>query len=136
MQPVAANDGVRFLPGVIVNTAGQRGGLSSIFVRGGESRYNKVIVDGVTVNEPGGTFDAGTLPLVQADRLELVRGTQSTLYGSDAMTSLVQVWTRTGNTRTPELRFGADGGNFSSVIPTSSLSMRPGLGCPTSNQYQ
>jgi len=121
MQPVAANDGVRFLPGVIVNTAGQRGGLSSIFVRGGESRYNKVIVDGVTVNEPGGTFDAGTLPLVQADRLELVRGTQSTLYGSDAMTSLVQVWTRSGTTRTPELRFGADGGNFSTASGYGSL---------------
>ena len=121
IQPIAANDGVRFLPGVIVNTAGQRGGLSSIFVRGGESRYNKVIVDGVTVNEPGGTFDAGTLPLVQADRLELVRGTQSTLYGSDAMTSLVQVWTRSGTTRTPELRFGADGGNFSTASGYGSL---------------
>ena len=91
IQPIAANDGVRFLPGVIVNTAGQRGGLSSIFVRGGESRYNKVIVDGVTVNEPGGTFDAGTLPLVQADRLELVRGTQSTLYGSDATVYFAQL---------------------------------------------
>jgi vitamin B12 transporter len=121
MQPIAANDGVRFLPGVIVNTAGQRGGLSSIFVRGGESRYNKVIVDGVTVNEPGGTFDAGTLPLAQADRLEMVRGAQSTLYGSDAMTSLVQVWTRTGSTRSPELRFGADGGNFSTAHGYASL---------------
>ena len=63
MQPVAASDGLRFLPGAVVNTAGQRGGLSSLFVRGGDSTYNKVIVDGVTVNEPGGTFDFGTLPL-------------------------------------------------------------------------
>jgi len=53
MQPVAADDGVRFLPGAVVNTAGQRGGLSSLFVRGGDSTYNKVIVDGVTINEPG-----------------------------------------------------------------------------------
>jgi vitamin B12 transporter len=120
-MPVGVNDGVRFLPGVIVNTAGQRGGLSSVFVRGGESRYNKVIVDGVTVNEPGGTFDASTLPLVQADRVELVRGAQSTLYGSDAMTSLVQVWTRTGVTHTPELRVGADGGNFSTANGYGSL---------------
>src|SRR5262249_6420311 len=81
-------------------------------VRGGESRYNKVIVDGVTVNEPGGTFDFGTLPMYQADRLEFVRGAQSTLYGSDAMTSVVQTWTRTGNTAVPELTFGADGGNL------------------------
>ncbi|MGC2450222.1 MAG: TonB-dependent receptor [Candidatus Sulfotelmatobacter sp.] len=121
MQPVAAADALRFLPGAIVNAAGQRGGLTSLFVRGGESRYNKVIVDGVTINEPGGTFDFGTLPLDQADRMEFVRGTQSTLYGSDAMTSLVQVWTRTGSTPVPELRFGADGGNFSTAKGYASL---------------
>ncbi|MGD0791402.1 MAG: TonB-dependent receptor [Terriglobales bacterium] len=121
MQPVAANDTMRFLPGAVVNTAGQRGGLSSLFVRGGESRYNKVIVDGVAINEPGGTFDFGTLPLAQADRLEFVRGAQSTLYGSDAMTSVVQVWTRTGSTPVPELRFGADGGNFGTANGYASL---------------
>lgn len=115
MNPTSGADAVRFLPGSIVNDAGQRGGLTSLFVRGGESRYNKVIVDGVTINEPGGTFDFGTLPLDQADRVEFLRGAQSTLYGSDAMTSVVQVWTRTGSTRTPELRFGADGGNFSTA---------------------
>ena len=115
MQPVAANDAVRFLPGAVVNTAGQRGGLSSLFVRGGESNYNKVIVDGVTINEPGGTFDFGTLPLTEANRMEFLRGAQSTLYGSDAMTSVVQVFTRTGSTPTPEFRFGADGGNFSTA---------------------
>ncbi len=121
MQPVAASDAVRFLPGAVVNDSGQRGGLTSLFVRGGESNYNKIIVDGVTVNEPGGTFDFGTLPLAQADRLEFVRGAQSTLYGSDAMTSVVQVWTRTGSTQTPELRFGADGGNFSTAHGFASL---------------
>ena len=121
MQPTAAADAVRFLPGAIVNAAGQRGGLTSLFVRGGESRYNKVIVDGVTVNEPGGIFDFGTLPLDQADRMEFVRGAQSTLYGSDAMTSVVQVWTRTGSTPVPEIRFGADGGNFSTAHGYASL---------------
>jgi vitamin B12 transporter len=121
MQSVAANDTMRFLPGAVVNTAGQRGGLSSLFVRGGESRYNKVIVDGVVINEPGGTFDFGTLPLAQADRLEFVRGAQSALYGSDAMTSVVQVWTRTGSTPVPELRFGADGGNFGTASGYVSL---------------
>jgi outer membrane cobalamin receptor len=121
MQPTAADDAVRFLPGAVVNTAGQRGGLSSLFVRGGESNYNKVMVDGVTINEPGGTFDFGTLPLTEANRMEFLRGTQSTLYGSDAMTSVVQVFTRTGSTRTPELRFGADGGNFSTANGNASF---------------
>jgi vitamin B12 transporter len=122
MQPVAGNDAVRFLPGAVVNTAGQHGGLSSLFVRGGESNYNKVIVDGVTVNEPGGTFDFGTLSLAQGDRMEFVRGAQSTLYGSDAMTSVVQVWTRAGSTLTPELRLGADGGNLGTASGHASLS--------------
>jgi outer membrane cobalamin receptor len=121
MQPTEAADAIRFLPGVVINAAGQRGALTSLFVRGGESRYNKVIVDGVTINEPGGTFDFGTLSLNEGGRVEFVRGAQSTLYGSDAMTSVVQVWTRTGNTPAPELRFGADGGNFSTGSGYASL---------------
>jgi vitamin B12 transporter len=121
MQPIAADDVVRFLPGAVINTAGQRGGLSSLFVRGGESTYNKVIVDGVPIDNPGETFDFGTLPLAEADRVEFVRGAQSTLYGSDAMTSVVQVWTRTGSTEVPEFRFGADGGNFGTANGYASL---------------
>jgi len=121
MQPSAANDALRFLPGAVVNTAGQRGGLASLFVRGGDSTYNKVIVDGVTINEPGGTFNFGNFPLIEASRVEFLRGAQSTLYGSDAMTSVVQVWTRTGSTAVPELRFGADGGNFATANGYASL---------------
>ena len=112
MQPVAANEALRFLPGAIIDTQGRRGGLASLFVRGGDSRYNKVIVDGVPIDEPGGTFDFGVLPLAETERLEFVRGAQSTLYGSEAMTSVVQTWTRAGSTTVPELRFGADGGNL------------------------
>jgi outer membrane cobalamin receptor len=122
MNPVAADDALRFLPGAVVNTAGQRGGLSSLFVRGGNSNYNKVIVDGVSVTEPGGTIDLGTLSLSEAGRLEFLRGAQSTLYGSDAMSSVVQVWTRTGSAPVPELRFGADAGNYSTENGYASLS--------------
>ncbi len=121
LRPVAANDALRFLPGAIVGTAGQRGGLGSLFVDGGESRYNKVIVDGVAINDPGGTFDFGTLPLFEADRMEFLRGAQSTLYGTDAMSSVVQVWSRTGSTPVPELRFGADGGNYGTENGYASL---------------
>jgi len=112
MQPVSFGDALRFLPGAVVNVSGQRGGLGSLFVRGGDSRYNKVLIDGVPVNEPGGTFDFGSVPLAEADRVEFQRGSQSTLYGSDAMTSVVQIFTRNGTSAVPELRFGADGGNF------------------------
>ena len=75
---------------------------SSLFVRGGESNYNKVIIDGVPVNDPGGIFDFGVVPMDNVERVEMVRGPESTIYGSDAMTSTVQMWTSTGDTRTPE----------------------------------
>ena len=112
MQPASFGDALRFVPGAVVNAAGQRGGLASLFVRGGDSRYNKVLIDGVPVDESGGTFDFGTVPLHETDRVEFQRGTQSTLYGSDAMTSVLQVFTRNGTMAVPELRFGVDGGNF------------------------
>jgi vitamin B12 transporter len=121
MQPASFADALRFLPGAVVNVAGQRGGLGSLFVEGGDSRYNKVLVDGVPVNDPGGTFNGATVPLAEADRVEFLRGAQSTLYGSDAMTSVVQVFSRNGTTAVPELRFGADGGNFGTAHGFASL---------------
>ena len=120
-QPVEAADAIRFLPGAIVNNAGRRGGIASLFVRGGDSRYNKVIVDGVPVNEPGGTFDFGVVPTIGADRFEFVRGPESVLYGSDALTSVVQMFSATGTTRTPELTLSADGGTFSTATGSASL---------------
>ena len=122
LQPVAASDALRVLPGAIFGDSGQRGGISSLFVRGGESTYNKLIVDGVAVDTPGQTTDFGVIPLTEADRLEFVRGAQSTLYGTDAMTSVIQVWTRAGSTAIPELRLSADGGNFGTANGNASLS--------------
>jgi len=122
LQPVSAGDALRFAPGAVVSDTGQRGGLTSLFVRGGESTYNKVIIDGVPVNEPGGTFDFGVVSNPQVDRIELLRGTQSTLYGSDAMTSVVQVFSRTGTTRVPLFTFGADGGTFGTAHGYGTLS--------------
>src|SRR5260370_41588635 len=112
MQPVDDSDAMRFLAGGVVDTSGQRGGLASLFVRGGDSRYNKVLIDNVPVNDSGGTMDFGVVPLSEVSRVEFARGAQSTLYGSDAMTSVVQAFSITGNTYTPEFRFGADGGNL------------------------
>jgi vitamin B12 transporter len=112
LQPIAASDAIRFLPGVILGDAGNRGGQTSLFVRGGDSRYNKVLIDGVPVDDPGGAFDFGNISLAGVDRLELMRGSESVLYGSDAMSSVLQITSANGHTETPELRFGADGGTF------------------------
>src|SRR5216684_1522425 len=128
MQPIDASDALRFLPGAVVDTSGQRGGLASLFVRGGDSRYNKVLIDSVPVNDSGGTMDFGPVRLTEASRIEFARGAQSTLYGSDAMTSVVQTFSTTGNTRTPELRLGADGGNFNTGHGFASISGARGRG--------
>src|SRR5260370_33725185 len=122
MQPIDASDAIRFLPGAVVDTSGQRGGLASLFVRGGDSRYNKVLIDNVPVNDSGGTMDFGVVPLSDVSAVEFAHGAQSTLYGSDAMTSVVLAFRTTGNTRTPELRFGDDGGNFDTAHGFASIS--------------
>ena len=121
LQPTTISEAIRFLPGVVLNNQGRRGGLASLFVRGGESRFNKVIIDGVTVNDVGGTFDFGVVPVQGFDRIEFVRGAESALYGTDAMTSTLQTFSETGSTRVPELRFGADGGTFSTAHGYASL---------------
>lgn len=121
LQPVTVGEALRFVPGAVVADSGQRGGITSLFVRGGESRYNKIIVDGVPVNEPGGVFNFGVVPLAQTDRIELLRGANSTLYGSDAMTSVVQTWSRTGASLLPDFEFGADGGNLDTAHGYASL---------------
>ncbi len=115
LNPVAGSDALRYIPGAVVNSSGQAGAIASLFVRGGESNYNKVLIDGVPVNDPGGYFDFGVVPMNNVERLEVERGPESTVYGTDAMTSVVQLWTATGSTRTPQVEFGADGGNFSSA---------------------
>ena len=115
LNPPAAADAITYIPGAIVNTSGRRGSQASLFVRGGESSYNKVLIDGVPVNDPGGFYDFGVTPMNNIERLEVVRGPESTIYGTDAMTSVVQLWTTTGTTLRPEFEFGADGGTFSTA---------------------
>jgi outer membrane cobalamin receptor len=127
INPVSAPDALLYIPGAIVSSTGRRGNLASLFVRGGESNYNKVLIDGVPVNDPGGIFDFGVVPMNNVDRLEVERGPESTVYGSDAMTSVVQLWTSTGSTRTPQIQFGADGGNFSTANGYGSLAGARGI---------
>ncbi len=115
MNPVAAGDALQYIPGAYTSDTGRSGNLTSLFVRGGESNYNKVIVDGVPVNEPGGIFDFGVVSMNNVQRMEVERGAESSIYGSDAMTSVVQLWSVAGDTRTPEVQFGADGGTFSTA---------------------
>jgi vitamin B12 transporter len=87
-------DALRLVPGVVLVRAGGPGAQSSLFLRGGESDYVRVLIDGVPMNDPGGSIDLASLTLEEVDRIEVVRGPASVLYGSDAVTGVVQVFTR------------------------------------------
>ena len=91
-------DALRLVPGVIVAQSGSYGAPTSLFVRGGQSNYTKVLIDGVPANEPGGAFDFGTLTLDDVERIEIVRGPSSVAWGSDALSAVVHVITKRGGT--------------------------------------
>ena len=103
------------VPGFNVVRTGSFGGTTSVFVRGGESDFNLVLVDGVQVNQPGGFFDLGDLTTINIERIEIVRGPSSVLYGSDAVTSVINIITRKGEGRTSgNLHF--EGGTYDSYL--------------------
>ncbi|MFQ5703143.1 MAG: TonB-dependent receptor plug domain-containing protein [Gemmatimonadales bacterium] len=89
-------DALRLVPGLSVVQTGSFGGNTSVFIRGGESDYVKVLLDGVAINDAGGSFDFADLTLDNVDRIELVRGPASVIYGSDAVTGVVQIITKEG----------------------------------------
>ena len=99
-------DALREVPGATVVQGGSFGGVSSLFLRGGESDYVKVLVDGVPVNQSGGAFNWANLTTDNVDRIEVLRGPGSVIYGSDAVTGVVQIFTRRGARRL----FGAKAG--------------------------
>ncbi len=90
------SDLLRSAAGLNVVQTGSWGGTTSLFVRGGESNYVQVLVDGVPVNRPGGDFDFSTLTTDNVERVEVVRGPVSVLYGSSAVSGVVQIFTREG----------------------------------------
>ena len=111
-QRVGLGDALRASPGVQVVQTARRGGVTSLFVRGGESDYTKVLIDGVPANDAGGSFDFSDLTTDNLSRVELVRGAQSSIYGSDAMTGVLQIFTHRGMTSEPVLDLSLEGGSF------------------------
>lgn len=103
---------LRTVPGVqVVQNAG-RGGTTSLFVRGGDSDFNKILVDGVPANDVGGGFDFAQLATSGVESVEVLRSANSVLYGADALSGVVNITTRRGRTRIPEASYSIDGGSF------------------------
>lgn len=105
-------DALAGVPGLAVVRSGSFGATTSVFARGGNSNYVKVLVDGVAVNNPGGSFDFATLTTDNVERIEIVRGPASVVYGSDAVAGVIQIFTRRGSGRmtgSAEVRAGSYG---------------------------
>jgi iron complex outermembrane receptor protein/vitamin B12 transporter len=105
-------DALRLVPAAHVAQTGQRGGVASLFLRGGESNFTKVLIDGIPANDIGGGFDFSPLTLASVERVEVLRQTNSVIYGSDALTGVVDISTRRGRSRVPALDYMMDGGNL------------------------
>jgi vitamin B12 transporter len=108
-------DALRRAAGLTVAQSGGAGQVTSLFLRGGESKYTKVLIDGIPVNEPGGAFNFANLATPGIERIEVVRGPQSALFGSDAVAGVVQVFTKRATSEgLSPAPFGlVEGGTFS-----------------------
>ena len=98
LNKITLADVLKTLPGLLVEEQGGPGGLTAVSIRGGESNFTLVLVDGVAVNDPtnfrGGSFDFANLNPNMVDRIEVVRGAQSAIYGSDALAGVINIITR------------------------------------------
>jgi outer membrane cobalamin receptor len=111
-QGIWLADALSSQQGATITRLGPYGGIASYFLDGGDSDYTKVIVDGTPVNEPGGAFDLSNFTLSNIDKIEIVHGASSALYGSDAMDGVIQIFTHRGTTTTPQIAIEGDGGTF------------------------
>ncbi len=116
---------LRTVPGVEVVRGGGPGQITSVFVRGGSSSQTLVLLDGVRLNAPStGAFDFANLAADGIERIEIVRGPQSTIYGSEAVAGIVSIFSRNGRegrhftglaeageAGSRRFRFGVDGGS-------------------------
>ena len=110
-QITTLQDALQLVPGVLAARSGSYGGQTSLFVRGGQSDYVQLLVDGAPVNDPGGFLDIANVGVDNVERIEVVRGPASVLYGANAVTGVVQIFTRDG--RGPgRVTLGLSGGSY------------------------
>ncbi len=129
------NDGDQFvlqalrdLPGVSAIQTGRDGGVTGVNIRGGESDYNLVLIDGAPINEFGGGFDFAPLLAEGISRIEVDRGPESALYGTNAAAGVVNITTTQGD-GPPHFSFMGEGGSYNtSQAGASGSGLTRGLG--------
>lgn len=121
LNKTEVSEALRLVPGSHVVPTGGRGGTTAMFIRGGNANFNKVLLDGITVNDIGGAFDFAQMSTGGVERLEVLRQTNSVMYGSDALAGVIDITTKRGRSRIPELEYSLDGGNLGTLATTLSL---------------
>lgn len=111
--------------GIVVNGANSTPGKDqSIFIRGASNKYTLVLLDGIPVTDPtgvGGAFDPRLLSLDLVERIEILKGSQSTLYGSDVLAGVINIITKKGSDKAVGGSLGVNYGSYNSVNATAGL---------------
>lgn len=105
-------DEMRQTPGAFMVQTGQTGGVTSLFMRGGNSTASLVMIDGMPADDVGGTFDFGTVSSAAISKIVVVRGPDSAMYGTDAGAGVVNIETPRGTTLEPVINYAGDAGDL------------------------
>ncbi len=114
-------ENLRQVAGAQIVQTGQRGGETSLFIRGGDYDFNKIMIDGAPANKIGGVFDFAQLSNGGVESIEVLEGANSVLYGPDALAGVVNITTQHGTSSIPALTYSVDGGNFGTLNSSVSL---------------
>jgi vitamin B12 transporter len=123
-QQQSLPDLLKQVPGLNVVQTGGPGGQTSVFMRGTNSNHTKVLVDGIDVSDPsnsGGAFDFGQFLAQDIQKVEILRGPQSGLYGSDAIGGVINIITKSG-AGPAQFNAGLEAGSFDTFNQTAGLS--------------
>lgn len=117
-------DVLRSVPGIYISQSGSVGKVTTIFSRGAESDHILVLLDGVQINDSLNFVDLSTLSTNNIERIEIVRGPQGTLYGSDAMGGVINIISRKGGKILSGVLEGGSDATFNGAVRTGAGSER------------
>ncbi|VAW85948.1 Outer membrane vitamin B12 receptor BtuB [hydrothermal vent metagenome] len=124
-QAQSVQDVLRGVPGISISNSGGAGKATSLFMRGTESDHVLVLIDGIKVGSATlGTTAFQHLPIEQIERIEVVRGPRSSLYGSEAIGGVIQIFTRKARGTTAKPFFSIGGGSYGSSSASMGASGR------------
>lgn len=115
---------LRYVPGVVINQGGYQGGVASIYLRGSKPGHTLIMLDGVELNDPMSidrSFDLAHLTTDNIERIEIIRGPQATLYGSDAMGGVINLITKKGKGK-PKFTISSQLGSYNTFKEITELS--------------